>query len=343
MDRKISVLTFVIILITGMAMIFSSCKKDDPEATSIELVTGADQTGNVGTSLANSIVVLVKDQEGNAFQDATVDFSVTEGVISSASTTSDASGNASVTWVLGTTVGTQTLTITAYKEDGTTCLAGSPITVTATASSAITSVTDIDGNEYDVVTIGTQMWMAEDLKASKYADGTPIPKLENNTDWDNLGDNSTDKAYCFYDNNDNSDYGALYTWAAASNGVAFTTVDVQGVCPDGWHLPNDSEWNELGVYLGYDVAGGKIKEVGTSHWETPNSGATNSTGFTALPGGYRWQDGDFAEQTRLAFWWTSVQESADYADLWYVNNGSSSLIDKSDPKSMGYSVRCIKD
>jgi uncharacterized protein (TIGR02145 family) len=342
MNKKISILTLAVIAMTSITVFFSSCKKDDPmEATSIELVSGADQTSIIETSLANSIVVLVKDQDGNAFQNATVNFAVEEGSVSPATATTNVDGKVSVIWVLGSTEGTQSLTITAFKSDGTTNLSDSPIVVNATATSATTEVTDIDGNIYDIVTIGNQTWMAEDLRTTKYADGTPITNVETDTEWGNLENNNSDKAYCFYDNNENSDYGALYTCAAATNGVVFTTVNVQGVCPDGWHLPNNSEWDELGAYLGYDVAGGKLKEVGTSHWEAPNEGTTNSTGFTALPSGYREQDGAFAELTRLAFWWTSTESSLDYANVWYVNNGSTSIMDKDERKSMGLSVRCV--
>ena len=195
-----------------------------------------------------------------------------------------------------------------------------------------------------MVTIGNQTWMAADLKTTKYADGTPINKVETNSEWGNLGSNNLDKAYCYYDNNENSEYGALYTWAAATDGVLSTIEEVQGVCPDGWHLPNYDEWDELAVYLGYDVAGGEIKEAGTAHWEEPNDGATNSTGFTALPGGFRNANGEFEELTRLAFWWTSEEETPpDYAYTWYVNNGATSIMDKSEVKSMGLSVRCILD
>ncbi len=119
---------------------------------------------------------------------------------------------------------------------------------------------------------------------------------------------------------------------------------MQGVCPDGWHLPNYAEWNELAVYLGYDIAGGKIKEAGTSHWEGPHEGTTNSTGFTALPGGFPSANGEFEELTRLAFWWTSEEEILpDYAYTWYVNNSAASIMEKSEEKSIGLSVCCVLD
>ncbi len=346
MNSKINLLTISVILIAGINVFFASCKKEDPkEATSIELVSGENQTGGVESSLTNVIEVLVKDQDGQAFQNTIVNFAVTEGSVSSATGTTDADGKASVTWTLGATEGAQTLIITAFKSDGTTELNGSPITVNATATVALTEVTDIDGNVYNVVQIGNQIWMAENLKATKYADNTPITKIEDETAWGNLGNNNIDKAYCFYDNDENNDYGALYTWAAATNGVVYTTVDVQGVCPDGWHLPTDAEFQELSDYLGGDgEAGGKLKETGTTHWNSPNAGATNSSGFTALGGGYRF-NGQFEEKGNIGFWWTSQQESGspDYGNCWYINATENGIMDKSEVKSTGISVRCIKD
>jgi len=343
MKNQINILTIAVIAIFGMTTIFSSCKKDEVLiATSIELVSGADQTSNTETLLANAIVVKVKDQNGNAFQNATVKFTVTEGAVSVTTASTDANGQASVNWTLGTTEGEQNLMVSAFKADGTSELAGSPITVKANANKVLT---DVDGNTYKTVKIGNQTWMAENLKTTKYADRTPITKVEGNTEWGNLNNNNTDKAYCYPDNNDNTDYGALYTYAAATNGIVYTTVDVQGVCPDGWHLPNDAEWEELNNYLGVDVAGGKLKEIGTSHWESPNTGATNSTNFTALPAGYRKPDGEFSDIGRIAFWWTSSEETgwSDYGQTWYINYSSEGMMDKNDEKSEGKSVRCIMD
>jgi len=345
MTRKINVLSFIVIVLTSISLFFTSCETEEEiEATSIELISGIDQNGEIETTLANSIVVLVKDQDENPFQDARISFAVEEGSVSSATVATDSIGNASIMWTLGATEGEQILTITALQADGVSHLSGSPITVSATATKKITVVIDIDGNVYNVATIGNQTWMTENLKTTKYADGRPINKVKTSSEWGNLGNNNTDKAYCFYDNNKNSEYGALYTWAAATNGVPYTFEEVQGVCPDGWHLPNDEEWNELAEYLGYDVAGGKIKETGTSHWEEPNDGATNSTGFTALPGGFRKDNGEFEELNRLAFWWTSQEETPpDYAYTWYVNNSATSIMNKSEVKSMGLSIRCILD
>jgi uncharacterized protein (TIGR02145 family) len=137
------------------------------------------------------------------------------------------------------------------------------------------TVKDIDGNVYRTVTIGTQVWMAEDLKTTHYNDGTPIPYVTDHTEWANLKSG----AYCWKwsDNNDESDkniYGAFYNWYATA----------EKLCPVGWHVPTDKDWETLVDFCGgWEIAGGKLKEVGTEHWESPNIGATNEFGFTALP------------------------------------------------------------
>lgn len=162
-----------------------------------------------------------------------------------------------------------------------------------------------DGQSYTTVRIYDQVWMAENLKATQYSDGTVILLVEDNGSWDTMGIN--DKAYCYYDNDiSNGDaYRVLYTWAAAMNGAAGSNTSpsgIQGVCLDSWHLPSDDEWKELTGYLGgYGTAVGQMKETGISHWNSPNTGATNSSGFTALPGGNRFIDGLFHQMDSGAY------------------------------------------
>src|ERR1035437_2785206 len=142
------------------------------------------------------------------------------------------------------------------------------------------TMTDQDGNEYKTIVIGTQTWMAENLRTTKYRAGTAIPNVTDNTAWTNL----TAGAYCNYNNTTSADtiatYGRLYNWYAAT--------DSRNIAPTGWHIPTEAEWRTLIYYLGgFSVAGGKMKETGTIHWITPNTGATNESGFTALPTGFR--------------------------------------------------------
>lgn len=213
------------------------------------------------------------------------------------------------------------------------------------------TVNDYNGNVYQTATIGNQIWMTENLKATHYSDGTPIPLVEDDTDWNNLGDNNTDKAYCYYHNNANNEantYGVLYTWAAATNGISSSTnpSDVQGICPTGWHLPSQAEWTELTDYLGgASVAGGKLKETGIVHWNSPNTEATNESGFKALSGGMRQLNGYYNEMGERAYWWKTDEnnsENAFYAFISY-DSGSEQGYNTVVNKSRGYSVRCVKD
>ena len=192
--------------------------------------------------------------------------------------------------------------------------------------------------------------MTENLKTTHYADGTEIPLVIDDTAWADLGDNNTDKAYCYYDNSStNADtYGALYTWAAAMNGAVTSSANpsgVQGVCPTGWHLPSDAEWTELTDYLGGEsVAGGKMKETGTTHWNSPNTGADNSSGFSALPGGHRnGDDGTFNYVGNNGFWFSSTEYNSSLA--WYrgLSSNYASVYLSGSSKSNGFSVRCIRD
>jgi Fibrobacter succinogenes major domain (Fib_succ_major). len=221
----------------------------------------------------------------------------------------------------------------------------------ATLSTATSSpITDIDGNTYNTIGIGSQLWMAENLKTTRYADGTFIPLVNTQTTWNAL--NETSKAYCWYnDNISNKDiYGALYTWAAAMNGADSSNTKpsgVQGVCPTGWHLPSDAEWIELETYLGgAENAGGKLKESGTTHWASPNAGATNETGFTALPGGARWISGGFNNINVIGAWWNSSEYdtgSGGYSGLRTMNKDQINIGRSSNFGEAGYSVRCLKN
>ena len=222
-------------------------------------------------------------------------------------------------------------------------------TESITITAEIVTCKDFDGYNYKIVKIGTQVWMAEDLRSGHYPNGDSIPNVTDNTAWANLEDNNTDDAYCFYNNNTKTDYGAIYTYAAAiADNWARDNADKQGICPDGWHLPSDGEWTTLTSYLGGEsVAAGKMKEPGTTHWNSPNTGADNSSGFTALPGGgrdYGDYGGVFIYMGEGASWWSST----DYYYLAYMRvlRYDGAQVDRSYPyayKSIGFSVRCVKN
>jgi uncharacterized protein (TIGR02145 family) len=200
-------------------------------------------------------------------------------------------------------------------------------------------VTDIDGNIYDTVHIGNQVWMSENLKTSRYRNGGLIPNVTDGTVWSN----STTGAWS-YNNNDvsnNAIYGKLYNW--------YTTLG-DTLCPTGWGVPTDAEWTILTTYLGGEsVAGGKMKSVGTAYWNTPNTGATNESGFSALPGGYRNNfggsfSGSFSNIRIDAFFWSATENVSSHAWLRNLFNDYGDVDRNHDfNKSVGASVRCLRD
>jgi uncharacterized protein (TIGR02145 family) len=196
-------------------------------------------------------------------------------------------------------------------------------------------IADIDGNVYNTITIGAQVWMKENLKATKLNDGTNIPLETNNAIWISL----TNPAYCLYNNDATSYkniYGALYNWF---------TVETGKLCPTGWHVPSDAEWFNLIDFLGGEsVAGGKLKGPGNTYWNSPNTGATDEYGFTGLPSGDRiGADGGFYNLKDYAIYWSSDQSSATQAiNRVLVFDGTNFRIGY-DNKTAGFSVRCVKD
>jgi uncharacterized protein (TIGR02145 family) len=197
------------------------------------------------------------------------------------------------------------------------------------------SITDNEGNVYKTIQIGTQTWMAENLRTTKFNDNTSIPLITNSTDWYWL----TTPGYCWYDNDSityKDTYGALYNWY---------TVNTGKLCPSDWHAPSDAEWTTLTNYLGGEsAAGGKLKETGISHWSSPNEEATNQSGFTALPSGYRGNNGSFLFIGNFGNWWSSTEY---YLNQWTwfrsMSNKFNNVSRDYTIESEGFSVRCIKD
>jgi uncharacterized protein (TIGR02145 family) len=224
------------------------------------------------------------------------------------------------------------------------------------------TVTDIDGNVYQTVQIGTQVWMAENLKTTRYRNGDLIPTNLSNTDWDN----ATTGAYSIYDNKPENDktYGKLYNW--------YAVVDSRNLCPAGWHVPSDAEWTTLLKYLGGDsitvtesimeggkmeaernvsvsimesgvsIAGGKMKAV-SNLWQSPNTGATNESGFSGLPGGCRGDDGTYDVIGYKGGWWSSTEKATDIAWNLLLESSNDNTLRGDPEKQIGISVRCIRD
>ncbi len=199
---------------------------------------------------------------------------------------------------------------------------------------AQTTVTDYDGNKYQTVTIGKQVWIASNLKTTHYNDGAAIPLVKDSIAWGNLNTSG----YCWYKNNQTvygNTYGALYNWYAVETGK---------LCPLGWHIPTEADWTTLTGYLGGEkVAAGKLKETGKTHWIETSPETTNSTGFTALPGGSRMSYGPFNFIGTHGVWWSSEEKSLGNAWLHSMLCNGNDLFTVDYDKMFAVSVRCIKN
>ncbi|MCB9364852.1 MAG: fibrobacter succinogenes major paralogous domain-containing protein [Flavobacteriales bacterium] len=230
------------------------------------------------------------------------------------------------------------------------------VTTTPTPNPSIVSnpgngVIDVDGNVYSSIVLGNgQEWMSENLRTSKYANGDTIPNVFNSTQWQGLASG----AYSWYNNDSiayENPYGKLYNW--------FVVSDPRNVCPTGWHIPSDGDWKTIESYLGMDSMeldtvntlsrgtreGGMLKETGTTHWLTPNVGATNEINFNARGGGYKDRNASFISINGGGWWWTSTEFNYD-TTLAYsraIGYGDSTIGRWIDDKGQGYSIRCIKD
>jgi uncharacterized protein (TIGR02145 family) len=265
---------------------------------------------------------------------------ITGYTVTSSPSNISVSGTTSPINVTGLTNGTSyTFTVVATNSVGS--------SVASTVSSAVipfflcgtNTVSDIDGNAYNTVLIGTQCWTKENLKTSRYRNGGLIPNVTDGTAWINL----TTGAWSYYNNDvsNNAIYGKLYNW--------YTTLG-DTLCPTGWGVPTDAEWTILTTYLGGEsVAGGKMKSVGTAYWNTPNTGATNESGFSALPGGYRNNfggsfSGSFSNIRIDAFFWSATENVSSHAWLRNLFNDYGDVDRNHDfNKSVGASVRCLRD
>lgn len=192
-------------------------------------------------------------------------------------------------------------------------------------------VKDVDNNEYTTVQIGNQTWMVENLRTTRLNDGVPITYTSDNTAWSALSTPS----YCWYDNDisNKTAYGALYNWSAAKE---------PKLCPAGWRVPTLEDWNTLIIFIGGEsTAGGKLKESGITHWKSPNTGATNESGFTALPGGCRYNTGTYANLGDNGNYWTSTQISE--VESWYLDLffQYANIVKTNESKKSGFSVRCV--
>lgn len=207
-------------------------------------------------------------------------------------------------------------------------------TQTQTVAFEFVACKDADNNNYAVVQIGKQIWMAENLKTTKYRNGDPITNVADNVAWSNL----STEAYCDYNNDSDlgSIYGKLYNWYSVSNTLNF--------CPEGWHVPTSAEWKTLTDTLsGESIAGDKLKETCAEYWISNVQGSANETGFTGLPGGTRGFDGIFNYVSFLGSWWTSSESPPYYAATRSMYYGNTKVDNYYSSKKCGFSIRCVKD
>jgi len=295
-------------------------------------------------NLTTKCVEIYESNQWQAIWCDCIGFSVTASaspatICSGSSSTLTASGANTYSWNTGGSTASITVTpstTTIYTVTGTsTASCSNTATVTVTVSDVTCpSTVTYDGITYNIVKIGCQCWFKENLRTTIYNDNSSIPNVTDNATWTS----TTTGAYCCYGNSASNctTYGALYNWYAVKTGK---------LCPSGWHVPSDGEWTTLYNYLGgWEVAGGALKEAGTSHWLSPNTDATNSSGFSALPGGRRsYSSGVFEGLGQYGFWWYSTDNGASYA--WsvtlYYNTAYAGYGLNHMP--LGYSVRCLRD
>ena len=248
------------------------------------------------------------------------------------SKTIDGDGIGSFTSALTDLTANTTYNVRAYATNSEGTTYGNVVSFTTLEEGVIT---DFDGNIYHTVTIGTQVWLVEDLKTTHYNNGDPIPNVTSNSNWAAL----STPGYCWYNNDEatyKTTYGAMYNWYAVNTGK---------LAPMGWHVPTDEEWTILTTFLGGEetVAGGKLKEIGTTLWRDPNTGATNESGFTAVPGGFRLPAGGFGDIALSVNWWSTTEYNAN--DSWHraVSNAYEGVWKGNYDKNFGFYVRLVKD
>ncbi|MCX6160114.1 MAG: fibrobacter succinogenes major paralogous domain-containing protein [Ignavibacteriae bacterium] len=199
-------------------------------------------------------------------------------------------------------------------------------------SISLSQVTDKDGSTYKTIAIGKQIWLAENLYVSHYRNGDPVPQVQDEKKWENLSTG----AWCYYENNTENGkiYGKLYNY--------YAVVDPRGLAPEGWHMPTDAEWTELTDFSGgEEIAGGKLKAVAL--WQNRNTGATNESGFSALPGGVRYAGGSFFSIGTSGYFWSASGNYGRLAWIRFLSCEDPTVLRSDSGKRNGMSVRCVKD
>jgi uncharacterized protein (TIGR02145 family) len=295
---------------------------------------------NNGTAASNvSFVISYEGGNGGPYSSQSISSTSVVGLTTNLQAGSFATGNGSLTFTVSGTPSSIGNALFSLTIAGQVCsismvVQAQPQTIGIPGP----NITDAENNTYKTVTIGTQQWMAENLKVTKYNDGTDIPNITDNTLWQN----NTTGAWAYYNDDlaNNAKYGKLFNWYAVSP----TTNGSKNVCPSGWHIPTDAEWTVLTNYLGGEnVAGGKMKEVGTTSWNSPNTDATNTSLFTGLPGGGRIYSGGYGNIGGVGLWWSSTENNTNFAWHRGLGNDNGLAARGNYYKRDGLSVRCLRD
>ncbi len=322
-----------ILFIIGFLILFSSCKKDNavtnPPASITVPVVSTDSVSSITNNTAECGGTIASDGGATITARGVCWGTSQNPTIDSNKTADGASIGIFTSTITGLTSNT-TYHVRAYATNTAGTSYGDELDFTTS-----TVVTDIDGNIYNTVIIGSQVWMAENLRTTHYRNGDSIPNVTDNSKWSKLKSG----AYCNYNNDINisKTYGKLYNWYAVN--------DKRNLAPAGWHVPTDSEWTILSTYLGGEnIAGAKLKEIGTTHWNSPNVGADNSSGFLALPGGGRYLDGRFLDFGTSGNWWTATASVSPQAWYRYLHCDYTRITrDDYGSWNVGNSIRCVKD
>ena len=330
------------------------CLRDVPN-NSISVITNPIITTSIVSSITSSTSLsggIITSDGGSSITNRGIVWSTSPAPTISLSTkTTDGVGNGSFTSTLNNLKPKTTYYVRAYASNSAGTGYGNEITFTTLDSINVmgipcpgtTKIKDFDGNEYNTVQIGTQCWMKENLRVTKYRDGSFI-SLDTTGGVNGNGTGQTwsartTGARTAYEHNNNNlpTYGYLYNWYAAS--------DSRNICPSGWHVPSDDEWTKLTDFLGGStVAGGKLKSEGTFYWNSPNLGATNESGFSGLPGGNRYfNDGNFYQVNNIAFFWSASEFNINTVWTRALHYNISSVLKDYNNKFFGASVRCLRD
>ena len=324
---------FIVFVLVCQLAVLSSCKKDSNTPSNVNPDLATVSTDSVkGITFYSALVVSTVLKEGKS---AVTGMGVAYGKNPNPTVVADKNvpyasfGVGKFNTYLNSLESGTTYYVRAYATNSAGTTYGNQVSFTsATSSNAV----DVDGNVYTTVTIGTQVWMKENLKVSKYRNGDPIPTNLTNSAWNA----ATTGAYAIYNNDaaNNTTYGKLYNW--------YAVVDSRNLCPVGWHIPSYAEWTILENYLGGSlVAGGKLKST-SSLWTFPNTGATNESSFSGLPSGGRY-DNDYLGIGKSGTWWSSTANSSSNSYYKTLDYDNDRLSGQYWTNYTGYSVRCIKD